>query len=122
MSRFFHDHAAGGFRLDSPVKLPVASETPRCAPPHTVILRSTSPVRFARIGVPATSCGPNSGWFNTARTFRFLVAVKCPPLITLKPNAAIRSWYHHARVGVNARVVVVPSAVTTLNGEGPNEQ
>ena len=24
-----------GFRLDSPVKLPVASEMPRCAPPHT---------------------------------------------------------------------------------------
>lgn len=26
------------------------------------------------------------------------------------------------RVGVNARVVVVPSAVTTLNGEGPTKQ
>ena len=35
MSRFFQDHPAGGFRLASPVKLPVASETPRCAPPHT---------------------------------------------------------------------------------------
>lgn len=35
MSRFSEDHPAGGFRLDSPVKLPVASETPRCAPPHT---------------------------------------------------------------------------------------
>jgi len=28
---------AGGFRLDSPVKLPVASEMPRCAPPHTFV-------------------------------------------------------------------------------------
>ena len=35
MSRFFQDHPAGGFRLASPVKVPVASETPRCAPPHT---------------------------------------------------------------------------------------
>ena len=25
----------GGFRLDSPVKVPVASEMPRCAPPYT---------------------------------------------------------------------------------------
>jgi hypothetical protein len=31
----FPDHQAGGFRLASPVKMPVASETPRCAPPHT---------------------------------------------------------------------------------------
>ena len=36
MSRLFQDHSAGGFRLDSPVKLPVASEMPRCAPPHTL--------------------------------------------------------------------------------------
>ena len=35
MSRFFQNRAAGGFRLDSPVKVPVASEMPRCAPPHT---------------------------------------------------------------------------------------
>ena len=35
MSRFFQNHAAGGFRLDSPVKVPVASEMLRCAPPHT---------------------------------------------------------------------------------------
>ena len=35
MSRFFKNRAAGGFRLDSPVKVPVASEMPRCAPPHT---------------------------------------------------------------------------------------
>ena len=35
MSRFSEGHAAGGFRLDSPVKLPVASEMPRCAPPYT---------------------------------------------------------------------------------------
>jgi hypothetical protein len=35
MSRFFQNHPAGGFRLASPVKLPVASEMPRCAPPHT---------------------------------------------------------------------------------------
>jgi len=34
-SRFFQDQPAGGFRLDSPVKVPVASEMPRCAPPHT---------------------------------------------------------------------------------------
>ena len=27
--------AQGGFRLASPVKLPHASEPPRCAPPHT---------------------------------------------------------------------------------------
>ena len=36
MSRFSKDHRAGGFRLDSPAKLPVASEMPRCAPPHTL--------------------------------------------------------------------------------------
>ena len=35
MSHFSRGHRAGGFRLDSPVKLPVASEMPRCAPPHT---------------------------------------------------------------------------------------
>lgn len=35
MSRFFQNHAAGGFRVDSPVKKPGASEMPRCAPPHT---------------------------------------------------------------------------------------
>ena len=35
MSRFFQDYPAGGFRLDSPVKVPVASEMPRCAPPYT---------------------------------------------------------------------------------------
>ena len=35
MSRFFQNRAAGGFRLDSPVKVPAASEMPRCAPPHT---------------------------------------------------------------------------------------
>ena len=35
MIRFFQVHPAGGFRLDSPVKVPVASELPRCAPPHT---------------------------------------------------------------------------------------
>ena len=35
MSRFFQNHAAGGFRLDSPVKKPVASEMLRCAPLHT---------------------------------------------------------------------------------------
>ena len=34
MSRFFQDHPAGGFRLDSPVKVSAASEMPRCAPPH----------------------------------------------------------------------------------------
>jgi len=28
--------AQGGFRLASPVKLPHASEPPRCAPPHTI--------------------------------------------------------------------------------------
>jgi hypothetical protein len=27
--------AQGGFRLASPVKKPVASELPRCVPPHT---------------------------------------------------------------------------------------
>ena len=35
MSRFFQNRPASGFRLDSPVKVPVASEMPRCAPPHT---------------------------------------------------------------------------------------
>ena len=35
MSRFSQVHPAGGFRLDSPVKVPVASEMLRCAPPHT---------------------------------------------------------------------------------------
>ena len=35
MRILFQDYAPSGFRLDSPVKLPVASETPRCAPPHT---------------------------------------------------------------------------------------
>jgi hypothetical protein len=35
MSRFFQDHPGGSFRLDSPVKVPVASEMPRRAPPHT---------------------------------------------------------------------------------------
>lgn len=35
MSRFSQDQPSGGFRLASPVKRPVASETPRCAPPHT---------------------------------------------------------------------------------------
>ena len=35
-SRFSPDPAPSGFRLASPVKMPVASETPRCAPPHTL--------------------------------------------------------------------------------------
>jgi len=35
MSRFFQNRVAGGFRLDSPVKVPVASEMARCAPPST---------------------------------------------------------------------------------------
>ena len=34
MSRFFSGQAESGFHLDSPVKKPVASEMPRCAPPH----------------------------------------------------------------------------------------
>jgi hypothetical protein len=34
-SRFFACQALGGFRVDSPVKVPVASEMLRCAPPHT---------------------------------------------------------------------------------------
>lgn len=36
MILFYEGGAAGGFRLDSPVKLPVASEMPRCAPPYTI--------------------------------------------------------------------------------------
>ena len=33
MSRFFQNRVAGGFRLDSPVKVPVATKMLRCAPP-----------------------------------------------------------------------------------------
>jgi hypothetical protein len=35
MSRFSQIPTAGGFRLDSPVKVPVASEMLRSAPPYT---------------------------------------------------------------------------------------
>jgi hypothetical protein len=35
MSRFSRNYFTGGFRVDYPVKMPVASETLRCAPPHT---------------------------------------------------------------------------------------
>ena len=32
MSHILQNQTAGGFRLDSPVKMPAASEMPRCAP------------------------------------------------------------------------------------------
>ena len=33
---FLSDGPQGGFQVDSPAKNPVASELPRCAPPHTL--------------------------------------------------------------------------------------
>jgi len=35
LNYFTVNASRGGFRLDSPVKKPVASEMPRCAPPYT---------------------------------------------------------------------------------------
>ena len=89
MSRFFQNHAASGFRLDSPVKVPVASEMPRCAPPHTNG-RGEEPCRGAGV---ATGPKRPVAWQSALRSGLFGVDIGKPHQISVGTPEQLKSVF-----------------------------